>query len=62
MWVFAHCEHVREQLSALDEGDLGVLERLRIRGHLAMCRTCASISKGLRATRDALTYLRDDTA
>ncbi len=62
MWLFAHCEHVQEQLSALDEGDLGILERLRIRSHLAMCRTCAPIYKGLRATREALTYLRDDTA
>ena len=62
MWLFAHCKHVQERLSALDEGDLGVLERLRIRSHLAMCHTCAPIHNGLRATRQALTYLRDDTA
>ncbi len=62
MWFLASCEHVRERLSALDEGDLGLVERLRLRGHLAMCRVCARVQRGLRATRSALADLRGDPA
>lgn len=60
MWFLASCEQVRERLSALDEGDLGTVERLRVRGHLAMCRVCARVLRGLRTTRVALGTLRDD--
>ena len=38
------------------------LERLGLRGHLAICRTCARVQRGLRATRSALADLRDDSA
>lgn len=62
MWFLASCEHVHERLSALDEGDLGLVERLRLRGHLAMCRACARIQRGLRTTRTALADLRQDSA
>ncbi len=60
MWFLASCEQVRERLSALDEGDLGTVERIRVRGHLAMCRVCACVLRGLRVTREALGTLRDD--
>jgi anti-sigma factor RsiW len=62
MWFLASCEHVRERLSALEDGELGTLERMRIQGHLAICRACARVQRGLRATRDALALLRDDVA
>ncbi len=62
MWFLASCEHVEDRLSALDEGDLGVFERARVRGHLAMCRACGRVVRGLRATRRALESLRDDVA
>ncbi len=60
MWFLASCEHVRERLSALDEGDLRPFERMRVRSHLAMCRVCARVRRGLRVTREALGTLRDD--
>ncbi len=62
MWFLASCEHVHERLSALEEGDLGLAERLRLRGHLAMCRACVRVQRGLRATRSVLADLRDDSA
>lgn len=61
MWFLISCGQVREQLSALDDGELRPLERLRIRGHLVICRRCASVRRGLRATRVALASLRDET-
>jgi len=33
---------------------------MRVRGHLAMCRVCARVLRGLRVTREALGPLRDD--
>jgi predicted anti-sigma-YlaC factor YlaD len=62
VWFLASCEHVQERLSALDDGELGRIESLRVRGHLAMCRACARVRRGLRVTRDALELLRDDAA
>lgn len=62
MWFLASCEHVQERLSDLEDGELGRLDALRVRGHLAMCRACARVRRGLRATRDALETLRDDAA
>lgn len=62
IWFLASCEHVKDQLSALDEGELGVIERARIRGHLAMCRACKRVLRDLRATGRALASLRDDVA
>lgn len=62
IWFLASCEHVEDQLSALDEDELGVIERARIRGHLAMCRACKRVLRDLRATGRALASLRDDVA
>ena len=39
-----------------------MFERARVRGHLAMCRACSGVLRGLRATRQALESLRDDAA
>lgn len=62
MWFLASCEHVQDRLSALADGELGGVERLRVRGHLAVCRTCAAVARGLARTRAALSGLRDDEA
>ncbi len=62
MWFLASCEHVEDRLSALDDGDLGMFERVRVRSHLAICRACSHVLRGLRATRLALESLRNDVA
>ena len=62
MWFLASCDHVRERLSAFEDGELGIFERLRVRAHLSMCRACARVYRGLLTTLVALETLRHDTS
>ncbi len=60
MWFLASCEHVQDRLSDLADGELHGIERIRLRGHLVMCRACGGVARGLAATRAALGTLRDE--
>ncbi|GHD98500.1 hypothetical protein U879_00055 [Defluviimonas sp. 20V17] len=45
------CKEVTERASALIDGELGPLQTLRMRLHLAMCHGCAHFLAQMRATR-----------
>ena len=48
------CQEASARLSALVDGELGLLDRLRIRLHLASCPPCARAARQLAATLSAL--------
>lgn len=46
------CREVAERSSALIDGELGVIEALQMRLHLAMCRGCGAFIDQMRTSRD----------
>lgn len=46
------CREVAERASLLVDGELGLLQRLKMRMHLAMCRACTTFVGQIRITRD----------
>ncbi len=46
------CREVAERASLLIDGELGPLQRLNMRLHLAMCRGCKAFVEQLRITQD----------
>ena len=56
------CRKVAERATELDEGCLGAFDRLRMRMHLAICRTCTRYLKQMELTKSACGSLKDDHA
>lgn len=48
------CKEVAERASALIDGELGMLDLLQMRLHLAMCKGCGSFIRQMRVTRDLI--------
>ncbi len=48
------CKQITELVTAYAEGQLGLLDRLRFRLHIGMCRDCKTYVRQLRATAKAL--------
>ncbi|WP_180899079.1 anti-sigma factor family protein [Martelella soudanensis] len=46
------CSEVAQRASLLIDGELGPLQRLNIKLHLAMCRGCRAFVAQMRITRD----------
>lgn len=46
------CREVAERASLLVDGELGPLQGLKMRVHLAMCRACTTFVGQIRITRD----------
>jgi anti-sigma factor RsiW len=49
-----NCREVTARASRLLDGDLGLVERLQMRMHLAMCEHCRRFVRQLRTLVDAL--------
>jgi anti-sigma factor RsiW len=56
------CEETRELLSALVEGELRGLRRLRVRLHLVGCDACSAVARSLAKTIERLHELEDTFA
>lgn len=48
------CKEVANRASALIDGELGVVERLQLQLHLALCKGCAAFIGQMRTTRDLM--------
>jgi anti-sigma factor RsiW len=48
------CKEITELVTAYAEGQLGLMDRLRFRMHIAMCTRCRTYVRQLRATAKAL--------
>ena len=48
------CKEIAELVTAYAEGRLGLLDRLRFRLHIGLCRNCRTYVRQLRATAKAL--------
>ncbi|MFU8883621.1 MAG: zf-HC2 domain-containing protein [Rhodobacterales bacterium] len=46
------CKEVAMRADALLDAELGLMERVQMRFHLAMCKGCAAFVEQLRVTRD----------
>ncbi|MEO8506297.1 MAG: anti-sigma factor [Betaproteobacteria bacterium] len=53
------CEDVSHLLSQAEETRLSVLERTRVRWHLAVCGMCRAFDKQLRFMREAMRRYRE---
>ena len=48
------CKQITELVTAYAEGNLGFMDRIRFRLHIAMCSNCRTYVRQLRATAQAL--------
>jgi anti-sigma factor RsiW len=48
------CKEITELVTAYAEGDLRLMDRIRFRLHIGMCRNCRTYVRQLRATAKAL--------
>jgi len=53
------CQQVTERASELIDGNLGLVERVALRAHIAICRNCQVYLAQLRRTIDALRGLEE---
>ncbi len=60
-WLVWTCRRVAERATDLDEGVLSPFERLRVRMHLSICRTCTRYLKQLELTKHACGSLKQDS-
>lgn len=58
--VFMTCRRVAENATELDEGCMGSFNQLRMRIHLAICRTCARYLKQMQVTKSACESLKTE--
>jgi hypothetical protein len=52
------CKDVSHILSEMQERDLSITERWRLRWHLAVCDACAAFEKQMRFLREAMRVYR----
>ena len=48
------CKEITELVTAFAEGQLGLLDRIRFRLHISMCRNCRAYVRQLRVTAKGL--------
>ncbi|HEY6104663.1 MAG TPA: zf-HC2 domain-containing protein [Anaeromyxobacteraceae bacterium] len=53
------CKQITELVTAYAEGQLGLMDRIRFRLHIGMCRHCRRYVRQLKATAKALGKLPD---
>ncbi len=50
---FSKCRNVLDRVSAIVDGEAGVIARMRFFGHLAMCHECTRYYEQFKEIRDA---------
>lgn len=53
------CKEVAERASALIDGEIGMVERLQLQLHLALCKGCGAFVGQLRTTQELVQSVAD---